>query len=51
VGAAETDAGSLPFTGYPLTGLILAALLLLLCVLLLRIGFAVHDRIRGAHAS
>ena len=46
-GSAESDAGSLPFTGYPLTGVLLIALLLLMVGLVLRFARA-GARLRSA---
>lgn len=42
-GSGDAD-GSLPFTGYPLTGLILLLLILLAAGLALRGGTALHER-------
>ncbi len=50
-GTGETDAGELPFTGYPVTALLLIVLLLLVGGLLVRFGPAGFDRIRGAYGS
>jgi len=49
-GTGDGD-GSLPFTGYPLTGLILLLLLLLAAGLALRGGVALRDRFARRPAS
>jgi hypothetical protein len=51
VGTGQSDAGSLPFTGYPLTGLLLIVLLLLVGGLLLRFGPQGIARLRGAYGT
>ena len=50
-GTGETDAGSLPFTGYPLTGLLLIVLLLLVGGFLLRFGPTGIQRLRSAYGG
>jgi hypothetical protein len=50
-GTGETDAGSLPFTGYPLTALLLIVLILLVGGVLVRYGPAGVERLRGAYDS
>lgn len=49
-GTGDAD-GSLPFTGYPLTGLILLLLALLLAGLTIRAGVAVRERFSGRDSA
>ena len=47
-GTGESDAGELPFTGYPLTALLLVMIFLVVAGLVIRFGPSGLDRLRGA---
>jgi hypothetical protein len=50
-GTGEADAGTLPFTGYPLTALLLVVIVLLVAGLLVRFGPEGLNRLRGADGT